>query len=440
MNNLNMMNILAKELNSILEDTIAGRMLSGLGKRLYFPKGIIAQSGEAKKLAHTANGTIGMALDKGTLMLLPAVSESLPHFSAQEIAAYAPTAGVEEVRVAWKNGLLRKNPSLKAENCSLPVVVPGLSSGISYTADLFLDASDTILVSDPCWDNYSLIFADRRDATVAEISFFNGFQKGLDLDAIRSDIKDAAARGPVRIILNFPNNPSGYSPTKEEAEQLATIIKETAESGQDVLVICDDAYFGLFYEDDINTESLFARFSGLHERVLAIKIDGPTKEDYVWGLRMGFITFGCKGLNEAHYDALIKKLMGGIRSSVSCSNTPAQYLMLKTSKDPRTAKAKEQNFIALKQRYETVKQFIAENELPSTLAPLPFNSGYFMSFRCIGIEAETLRQDLLNNYGIGTIAIGKNYLRVAFSSIDLELIPQVYKTIYETASALAPRD
>jgi aspartate/methionine/tyrosine aminotransferase len=437
MNNLTKMNILAKELNSVLEHTVTGRLLSDLGNRLYFPKGIIAQSAEAKKLAHTANGTIGMALHQGKLMLLPAVSDSLPHFSASEIAAYAPTAGTEEVRQAWKESILTKNPSLKAESCSLPVVVPGLSSGIFYIADLFLNAGDTIFVSDPCWDNYNLIFDDRKGADVAEISFFNESKKGLDIDAIRAGIKSAAKSGTVRIILNFPNNPSGYSPSKDEAAELAAIIKETAEAGADVLVICDDAYFGLFYEENINTESLFAQFASLHEKVLAVKIDGPTKEDYVWGLRMGFLTFGCKGMNETHYDALIKKLMGAIRSSVSCSNTPAQSLMLKTSKDPRTKEAKEQNVRELKQRYTAVKQFIAENALPATLQPLPFNSGYFMSFRCVGIKAEHLRQELLTKHGIGTIAIGKNYLRVAFSSIDLEKIPHVYKTIYETAKAMS---
>lgn len=413
-------------------------MLSSLGERLYFPKGIIAQSGEAKKLAKTANGTIGMALNGGTLMLLPAVSDNLPQFSADEIAAYAPTAGVEEARRAWKEGLLQKNPSLKAEHCSLPVVVPGLSAGISYTADLFLDSGDTILVSDPCWDNYGLIFADRRDASMREISFFNG-TNGLDLDTIDSGIRAAANQGPVRIILNFPNNPSGYSPTLAEADRLTGIIREIAEAGQDVLVICDDAYFGLFYDENINKESLFSRFSGLHERVLAVKIDGPTKEDYVWGLRMGFLTFGSKGMNENHYDALIRKLMGAIRSSVSCSNTPAQYLMLKTLKDPRTAREKENNFFILKQRYEAVKKFIEINDIPPTLKPLPFNSGYFMSFRCIGIEAEKLRQELLNTYGIGTIAIGKNYLRIAFSSIELEKIPGVYKTIYDTATGMGKK-
>ena len=48
---------LAKELNDILGGTTAGDLLSDVGKRLYFPKGIIAQSGEAKKLGKTANGT-----------------------------------------------------------------------------------------------------------------------------------------------------------------------------------------------------------------------------------------------------------------------------------------------------------------------------------------------------------------------------------------------
>ncbi|MDR2053162.1 MAG: aminotransferase, partial [Treponema sp.] len=55
------MNPLAVELNSILEGTVADRFLSGLGRRIYFPRGIIAQSSEAKTRAFRANATIGMA-------------------------------------------------------------------------------------------------------------------------------------------------------------------------------------------------------------------------------------------------------------------------------------------------------------------------------------------------------------------------------------------
>ena len=40
-------------------------------------------------------------------------------------------------------------------------------------------------------------------------------------------------------------------------------------SGTRILAITDDAYFGLFYEPETFTQSLFARFCGLDEHVLA---------------------------------------------------------------------------------------------------------------------------------------------------------------------------
>ncbi|MEW6565174.1 MAG: aminotransferase class I/II-fold pyridoxal phosphate-dependent enzyme [Spirochaetota bacterium] len=432
------MNTLATELNSQLEGTVALRLLSGLGKRLYFPKGIIAQSGEAKKFAHKANATIGMAYDGGRPLILSTIAEGMPTLSAVEAVTYAPTAGVETARQAWKDGMLKKNPSLEGSKISLPVVVPGLTAGISYIADLFLEEGNEILVSDPCWDNYGLIFTDRRGATVTEIPFFAS-GSGLDLEGIKKAVQQQAKKGSLRIILNFPNNPSGYSPTKTEAEALINMIKEIAEAGTDVLVITDDAYFGLAYEPDIYPESLFARLATLHERVLAVKIDGPTKEDYVWGLRMGFVTFGSAGMNEGHYDALIKKLMGTIRSSVSCSNTPAQYLMLKTMNDSRSEEEKARFREILHKRYQLVKTLVNTHANHPVLQALPFNSGYFMSFRCKGVSPETLRQNLLKEHGIGTIALGNQYLRIAFSSVEAEHIPFVYETIFKVAEELANR-
>lgn len=428
------MNPLAQELNAALDGTVAARLLSGLGKRLYFPKGIIAQSAEAKKLGHHANATIGMAYSGGRPLVLSTIAEGMPTLSAAEAVAYAPTAGVEQARTAWLDAMTKKNPTIDPKRISLPAVVPGLTAGISYVADLFLDEGAEILVSDPSWDNYGLIFTDRRGANVAAVPFF-GSGPGLDMSAIKSAIKKAAKTGTVRIILNFPQNPTGYSIVEAEAEELLAFIKETAESA-DVLAIVDDAYFGLAYEKGIYPESLFGRLSSLHERVLAVKIDGPTKEDYVWGLRMGFVTFGSKGLSEAQYDALVKKLMGTIRSSVSCANTPAQFLMLKTLADPRSVDEKNRFRNLLKRRYEAVKNFIAANPAHPVLEPLPFNSGYFMSFRCSGVSAETLRQTLLKDHGIGTIALGEKYLRIAFASVEEERIADLYKTIYETAKAL----
>jgi aspartate/methionine/tyrosine aminotransferase len=429
------MNALAQELNAALSGTVAERLLSSLGKRLYFPKGIIAQSGEAKKSAHRANATIGMAYQGGRPLILSAVAEGMPTLAAAEAVAYAPTAGVDAARAAWLEAMAKKNPSVDPAKVSLPAVVPGLTAGLSYFADLFLDEGTPVLVSDPCWDNYGLIFGDRRGASVVEVPFF-GAGPGLDLPSIAAAARRMAAAGSVRIVLNFPQNPSGYSATAAEAEALIALVKEIAEGGADVLAVCDDAYFGLAYEADIYPESLFGRLAALHPRVLAVKIDGPTKEDYVWGLRMGFVTFGSAGLDAAGYDALVKKLMGAIRSSVSCSNTPAQFLMLKTQADPRTAGEKAHHRELLRKRYAQVKAFLAANPVHPKLEPLPFNSGYFMSFRCRGLSAETLRKALLADHGIGAIALGDKYLRLAFASVDEERIQEIYKTVFDTAAGL----
>ena len=432
------MNPLADELNGILEETVAGRLLSNLGRRFYFPKGIIVQSAEARKSASMANGTIGMAYSKGKPLILSAIADNMASLSPEESVAYAPTAGVEKARTVWKDLMIKKNPSLKPEDISMPVVTPGLTSGLSCTADMFISKGSALLASEPCWDNYSLIFEVRRGADLILVPFFS-FGPGLDMEAIGAAMRHQAKSGSVRIIFNFPNNPSGYSPNNDEEDALVSLVREVAEGGADVLVICDDAYFGLFYEENISQESLFVRFANIHERVLAVKIDGPIKEDYVWGLRMGFLTFGSKGMNQTHYDALVKKLMGAIRSSVSCANTSAQYLMLKAMEDPRTPGEKDMYRSMLQRRYNLVKNFIKAHPNHPVLDPLPFNSGYFMSFHC-KIDAEMLRQELLAKHGIGLVSLGERCLRVAFSSIDEEKITAVYQQIYDTAAKLGEAD
>ncbi len=425
---------LAQELNDILDGSTPGQLLSDLGQRLYFPKGIIAQSGEAKKLGKTANGTIGMTVIDGKPVVLPAVHKYAPDLTSAELVAYAPTAGNPELRQLWKESIIKKNPSLKDKKFSLPVVVPGLTAGISYLADLFLDETKGLIAADPSWDNYVLIANARRNAPFIQFSMFE--EGKFNLKGLESVLKEQAKTGSVRVLLNFPQNPSGYSPTTDEVKEIVRIVKEIADAGTKVMVWCDDAYFGLDYEDNIEKQSLFAYLADLSPNVLAAKIDGPTKEDFVWGFRCGFITFACKDMTDEQYDALVKKLMGTIRSSVSCASTPPQTLLLKAFQDPEVEKQKADFRKVLEKRYKLVKEFV-NTHTSKELYPLPFNSGYFMSFHINNLDAELLRQKLLKDKGIGTISIDSHTLRVAFSSLDEEKINIVYQAIYETADQMA---
>lgn len=428
-----MINPLAQELNDALKGTTPGELLSDVGTRLYFPKGIIAQSAEAKKLGKTANGTIGTTVVEGKPIMLPSIKKYVPDLTSSELVGYAPTAGNPDLRAMWKESIIRKNPLLKDKKFSLPVVVPGLTAGISYLADLFLDETKPLVAADPSWDNYVLIAEARRNAKFVQFKMFKDGK--FNIEGLKETMQKQAESGSVRILLNFPQNPSGYSPTSDEAKQLVSIVKEIAEKGAKVMVWCDDAYFGLNYEDNIEKQSLFAYLCDLHENVLAAKIDGPTKEDFAWGFRTGFITFGCKGLSDVQYEALVKKLMAAIRSSVSCAATPSQSLILKAASDGKLEEEKAEFRKILERRYKLVREFVSTHE-SKFIKPLPFNSGYFMSFDTMSIDAEKLRQKLLNDRGIGTISIDAKTLRVAFSSLDEEKINIVYQAIYDIADEL----
>lgn len=429
-----MINPLAKSLNDKLENSTAWALMSEMGKRMYFPNGIISQGGEAATGASFANGTIGMTVTNKVPVMLPSYAKNVPNFTPQETVAYAKTAGHPDLRKIWKEKIIEKNPSLADKKFSMPILVPGLTAALSYVSDLFVDTDKPLLAPDPCWDNYELITCARRGAEFHHFKCFN--EKGLNIKALEEKMReDGKKYGSVRVILNFPQNPSGYSPTKEEAAAIVAMVKSVAEDGIKVLVLSDDAYFGLNYEANIESQSLFAYLADVHENVLAIKADGPTKEDFAWGLRAGFITFASKGMTDEQYEALTVKFMGVIRSSVSCSSTPAQSLVMHAFKDPAHDEAKKEMRTMLEKRFKLVKEF-TNTHTSSVLTPLPFNSGYFMSFHVNGVNAEDLRKKLLADYGIGVIQINAETLRVAFSSIDEDKIEKVYSAIYEAAEAL----
>lgn len=431
------MNAIAARLNDQIEGTVGLRALSDLGRRMYFPKGIVAQSAEAKERATRFNATVGMAYSGGTVMTLPLIRDLTGGMDPAQSVAYAPTAGVGALRSRWKREMERKNPDLVGIPTTLPAVVPGLTAGIALVADLFADDGGEVLVPDLFWGNYRLIFEERRRATVREFQFFTA-DGAFDRSAFADGARAAARSGKLMVVLNFPNNPAGYTPTVEDAEAIVETLRSLAESVP-VVVVCDDAYWGLFYGDGLFRQSLFTRLAAAHTNLMAIKVDGATKEDFVWGFRVGFVTMAFSGMTPDHAAALEQKLMGAIRAAVSNSSMLSQSLLLAAMDHPEYASQKAAAFAELSGRYEELQMILAEKERTGrapALRPLPCNSGYFMSFRCDGLSAEALRLALLDE-GVGVISVKDLYLRVAFAGVDRGQLRDLYNAIFDAAERLA---
>lgn len=434
-------NPLAVELNEAIQKSNERilDMLSEFGKRIYFPKGILSQGAEAKAQANKTNATIGIATEHGEPMNLPSIRRSIDHISPKDSFGYAPPAGKLELREAWLKKILDDNPSLRSKALSTPIVTNGLTHGLSLSADLFVNPGDTIILPDKLWGNYRLMLSVRYGGQIKTYPFY-GDGGGFNTTAFRSSLmENAQAGGKLLVLLNFPNNPTGYTINVREAEEIARAIQDAASSGCNIIALCDDAYFGLFYDDETLKESLSGYLAGLHPRIMTVKIDGATKEDYVWGFRVGFLTFcldNSAGKDEI-FNALERKTMGAIRSSISNCSHISQTLVLEGLKSPTLAEERKEKADTMTARALKVKEVLENDKYSDAWDVYRFNSGYFMCLKLKSVDSEELRKHLLSKYGIGVIALGGSDLRIAFSCVEEKDIQELFDTIYEGVKDLS---
>ncbi len=411
-------------------------MLSGLGRELFFPKGILTQSAEAERKAHRFNATIGIATEGGTPMHLPGMMRHFRDISPDELFPYAPTTGLPELRRAWLEHLFAANPRLRGKEVSVPIVTSGITHGLSLAADLFFNAGDMLILPDKIWGNYRLTFGVRKGVSIVSYPLFNK-RMGFNLDGLANALTAARPRGKAGVILNFPNNPTGYTPTRAEAEGIASLLLAHAEDGLNLVTLIDDAYFGLFYGDSPFRESAFGLIAGSHPRLLALKLDGATKEDFAWGFRVGFVTLGCGGNDLTPlYGALEKKLGGAIRGDISNCSRPGQALVLRALGDEATDADRERNNHVLAERAARLHELLEGDRYRDAWEAYPFNSGYFMCLRLKHVDAEQLRVHLLHRYGIGVIAVGDSDIRIAFSCIEREDLEELFDMVYNACDDL----
>ena len=426
----------AQELNAIIMENNSAvyNVLSQRGKEAYFPKnGILAQSEAAGNCK--INATIGIALEEDkTTACLPCLAE-LTALEGLTAFQYAPSSGLRELRQIWQKMIVEKNPSLKNIPISLPITTSALTHAIYVAAQMFLEVGDRIILSDYFWENYDLVLCQSTGARYDMFPTFTADGK-YNIDGFRNAVFHGGA-GKKMVLLNFPNNPTGYTPTIEEAQEIRSILIEEAERGSNIAVIIDDAYFGLVFEDGIFTESLFSLLADAHENILAIKCDGATKEDYAWGLRTGFLTFGVKGANAELYSALEQKTAGFVRGQISSASKMSQSLLIRAYKHPNYYAEKQVKFNLLKKRYEKVKEVLASSkDYGNYFTALPFNSGYFMCIRVKdGIDPEKVRELLASKYSIGVIQM-YGLLRIAFSSTPTDELSVVFDSIFKSCKEL----
>lgn len=408
------------------------KLLSTVGKRIFPSKGILEQAQAAKD--STINATIGMSYtSSGDISHLQSIHKLL-NLEPNEVYPYGSSFGQTELRKLWQQKLA-KETKLNPNEISLPVATNGLSQGISLVATMFLDSGDEVIVADPYWGNYKLILEGLHGVKLKLFPIFKNH--GFNIDGLMQKVRESN-RDKIVILLNSPNNPTGYHITVEEANELSIALKEfSRNTSKSVLLILDEAYKNFTYEKDVVHGSLLQYFTDLGDNFLVAEVDGPTKELFVWGLRVGFVTFYHQSVSPKLYSILEAKLSSCVRGSISMISTLSQSLIMRALQSDETEIQLNEEFSMLKERYLEISKILSNKKYAKYFEVLPFNSGYFLCLRLIPeLDIDQIREVLLEEFGVGVITIKPNLVRIAYSSVLREQIKPLIQYIYKSCDSV----
>lgn len=231
------------------------------------------------------NAVLGtLADDEGNIIALDSFYKRLETMDRGLIASYAPIEGEKAFRETVLDLLFEDNrPAAYMEVVSTPGGTGAIRNGIFSYADI----GDPVICHDYFWQPYQkmCIEFDRDFKT------YNFFTKDFKFDlASYKACQDEALKDHDRMvsIINSPgNNPTGYSLSDEEWDEVIKISKEAVEKGKKITLIIDVAY--IEFAGGGEQKKFFKKFSNLPENLMVLVAFSMSKAYTAYGLRSGAV-------------------------------------------------------------------------------------------------------------------------------------------------------
>jgi len=159
-------------------------------------------------------------------------------------------------------------------------------------------------------------------------------------DVLWSRLEAARAEGfsKVAVYFNFPHNPTGIVPTREQAAELEDIIQGSADAGFRIVVLCDEPYYPFVRGRDV-IRVPFSHYMkpGDNRNVLTFASINGTKRDGMYGLRhTDLVVLTPESVSDEAIDLFERGVLAGyMRGAFSFSCALSQYLLARAiTEDP----------------------------------------------------------------------------------------------------------
>ena len=444
-----------------LTRTGALEFFSEFGKTIYNPQGILYWTRKAKAKARI-NATIGSARGpegavypeagrREITLCAPLIHSYFQGLETEEIFPYTPETGTPAFRSAWRNWILARagqESERLGRQLQQPVLTPGITAAISICARMFVDPGRSIIVADRRWENYDHVLGKNLDLRIADFPLFD--DGDLNVDGLLSVIRRVwLEQDTATVLLNFPNNPTGFCPSVAAGHRLVESLEQLAEgTGKRLVLLFDDAYESYVYDPAAMQSSLFY-LCRPRPNLLPVKLDGVTKELLWYGARAGAITPACPdewldGDGAGTLAAELDNKFGGVnRGLFSSSSTVTQSVATKAmAQMDRLLDERQRTVDLLKRRYETLKDELGKIDTEFVTVE-PFHGGFFCFVNLrpeSGLRATDVANHLLDEHGVGTVPFESdtmNGLRIAYCSVDREDLPELCRSLAQTVEEQA---
>lgn len=179
--------------------------------------------------------------------------------------------------------------------------------GIYLTARALLTPGDEVIVLTPAYDALINMFEHIVGTECVQKWTFEPTDSRWKLDFDR--LTELISPKTKMLVVNFPHNPTGFLPSKEQLNQLIEIVEQN-----DLLLFCDEMYFGLVHSGTPTVDSAVDLTDN------AVVLSGLSKTYGLPGLRTGWLVIKDEQLRE---DLVNWKFYTSI-----CASAPSEFLAM----------------------------------------------------------------------------------------------------------------
>ena len=365
---------------------------------------------------NVTDATLGVLKDEnGDFLAMPTVDKIYRELPANELMDYAPIPGLKDfldaaIECAFR-GHQPKNTYTGA------VATPGGTGGVHHMIFNYVEKGQKFVIPNWHWGPYREIAEENG----REWEIYQMFDENNNFS--RENLKNAVLKlletqDSVMTIFNTPaHNPSGYTMTNEDWEDIMNFYRECAKRpGKKIIILWDMAYTDYAGDPDEVREFL-KYFDDLPENILLAVAYSMSKSYLIYGMRSGALIGVSSSKEVADEFANVNTFSN--RATWSNGSRGAQRLLANIKADPQLEAQIDKERAQFSEMLTNRAKIFVKEAAEVGLHILPYEAGFFIT---VPAKDSAVLADKLAHQNIFVIPL-KDGIRLAMSAVPTSKVP-----------------